>query len=174
MIPGGVTEDKIIDGVILREGGWSDRAEDSGGPTNFGITLETFRRWRGDSALGAHDLRNMAQAEARHIYAHEYIRKPGFDAIPDDHLRAHVIDFGVLHGQDTAARALQKALGVNQDAVIGPKTLAAIEALGAVRAGNRLMLARIRLQCRIVQRRPKDLANLNGWIGRAMEFYVEV
>lgn len=169
-----ITEDEIIDGLLLREGGWSDRAADSGGPTNFGITLKTFQRWRGDSRLTAADLRNMEQAEARLIYAREYIRKPGFNAIKDDHLRAHVIDFGVNSGQQTAAMALQRALGVNQDTVIGPKTLAAIEALGAVRASNRLMLARIRLQCRIVQRRPKDLANLNGWIGRAMEFYVEV
>lgn len=169
-----MTEDEIIDGLLLREGGYADRAEDSGGPTNFGITLETFRRWRGNSRLTAVDLRKMARAEARLIYAGEYIRKPGFDAIADDHLRAHVIDFGVNSGQQTAAMALQKALGVKQDAVLGPQTMAAIEALGAIRASNRLMLARIRLLCRIVIRRPENLANLNGWIERALKFYVEV
>lgn len=169
-----MTEDDIIDAIITREGGYSNRAEDSGGPTNFGITIRTLCNFRRDFTLTAADVKNMRRAEAVAIYRDEYIRAPGFDAITDPHLRAHVIDFGVLHGQGTAAMALQKVLGVRQDAIIGPQTLAAIGKMGAARCSNRLMLARIRLQCRIVKRRPKDLANLNGWVDRAIEFFLEV
>ena len=49
MTPGAVTQDEIIDGIIEREGGYSDRAEDSGGPTKFGIKLATtFREAHGE------------------------------------------------------------------------------------------------------------------------------
>lgn len=169
-----MTEDEIIAGVIAREGGYSNRAADSGGPTNFGITLVALQNWRGDSTLTARDVRALTRAEALTIYREEYIIKPGFDRIPDPVLRAHVVDFGVTSGQATAARMLQKVLGVRRDAVIGPQTLAAIAALGATRTSNRLMLERITLSGKIAQRRPKDLANLGGWLNRAMGFFVEI
>lgn len=169
-----MTEDEIIAGVIAKEGGYNDRADDSGGPTNFGVTLATWQAWRRDMSLTKYDLMRMERSEAEQIYRQDYIRKPGFDRIAHAHLRVHVIDFGVNSGQPTAARMLQKVLGVRQDTKIGPKTLGAIEAMGAVRVSNRLMLERIRLQGKICVRRPKDLANLNGWLGRSMTFFIEV
>lgn len=169
-----MTEDEIIAGVIAREGGYSNRAADSGGPTNFGITLATLREWRGDFTLTADDVLCISRREAEAIYRRDYIITPGFDRIPDPHLRAHVVDFGVTSGPATAALHLQKVLGVRRDAVIGPQTLAAIAAVGAARTSNRLMLERIRLSGKIAQRRPKDLANLGGWLNRCIGFFVEI
>jgi lysozyme family protein len=168
-----VTEDDIIAGVLAREGGYSNRAADSGGPTNFGITLAALQNWRGDSALTAHDVRALTRAEAQAIYRQEYIIKPGFDRIPDPHLRAHVVDFGVTSGPATAARMLQRVVGASPDGVLGPQTLAAIAALGATRVSNRLMLERIRLSGKIAQRRPKDIVHLGGWLNRCIGFFVE-
>lgn len=66
--------------VLEMEGGWSDDPHDPGGPTNQGITLETFAAWRGQrvtvhtrAALG--DALKVIPAETvRTIYEMRYWR----------------------------------------------------------------------------------------------------
>lgn len=168
----GMTDSEIIEAIIAREGGYVDNPADRGKATNFGITLETLRAYRRNPHLTADDVRRLNKNDARQIYRDEYIVKPSFHLITDDHLRAHVIDFGVNSGPRTAAKALQKILGVAQDGVIGPDTLAAIRRMGAIKASNLLMAARIRLYGKIVSRDASQAVFLNGWLDRALSFMI--
>ena len=171
MIPP-LTETQIIEGIISREGGYVDHAADRGGPTNFGITIARLRDWRGVQSLTANDVRLMRRGEAALIYSHDFIRQPGFHLIADDHLREHVIDFGVNSGPGTAARKLQQVAGAVQDGIIGPETLNAIRRMGVARVSNLLMAERIRFLGRIVSGDHSQAAFISGWLNRALEFMI--
>ena len=170
--PVSLTETQIIDAIIDREGGYVDHAADRGGPTNFGITMAKLREWRNDPNLTANDVRMMRRGEAALIYHSDYIKKPGFDLITHDVLRQQVIDFGVNSGPGTAARKLQKVLGVTQDGNLGPVSMAAIRRMGAAKANNLLMAERIKFMGKIVSTDHSQAAFINGWLNRALEFMI--
>lgn len=117
-----MTEIDILADVIQREGGWRDavqRPDKSWDPaTNWGITLETLRRWRQRDFPGAVvtevDLRQLTQLQASGIYQAMYVTEPGFTAanIPFEPLRVQLIDFGVNSGPERAVRWLQRILGL--------------------------------------------------------------
>lgn len=122
--PGG--HETIIDEILQREGSiYTDRPSDRGGPTKFGITLATLRRHQPGATAG--DVQNLSEDQARAIYETDYIVEPGFDRIPSP-LRELLIDFGVTSGPATAIKALQVAVGAEPDGIIGPKTLALLDA----------------------------------------------
>jgi len=165
----------LIADIITREGGFSDRSEDRGGPTKYGITLATLAEWRGHPVTRA-DVAALTREEAALIYAERYIRRPRFDQIADAALRELVIDTGVNHGAGRAGRWLQDAVnhltgaGLKVDGDVGPKTLAAVNAAHPRRLFARYLARRIRGYADFVQSSPDQLANLEGWNARAASF----
>lgn len=110
--------------VTLRwEGGYVDHPKDPGGCTNHGITRATLERWR-RAPVTCDDVRALTVAEARGIYRAHYWNALQADALPDG-LDLAVFDFAVNSGRRRAAEFLQRQLGVEDDGVIGPVTLAA-------------------------------------------------
>ena len=144
-----MTSDEIIDGVLQAEGSrFTNDPADPGGPTKFGITLATLRRWRrrggASQVVTAADVRALEEPEAREIYRHRYINDPGFDQLPEE-VQPFVVDTGVHFGPRTAAKQLQEAVGAKRDGVVGPKTLMAVELAVAVGGQFLVDLVRIRL-----------------------------
>lgn len=68
-------------------------------------------------------------AGAIEIYELEYWRATRADTLSIP-LGVFLFDAAVNHGQDTAVKLLQRAVGVPEDAVIGPVTLAAAQNTG--------------------------------------------
>lgn len=134
--------DGEIDRVLAREGGWSDRAEDKGGPTNLGITLATYSRWLGRGAR-VDELKALSVADARKIYMQFFVKDPGIDQLGSDALMAVMFDWAVNSGPAVPIRALQRQLGVVVDGVIGPQTLALAATRDGLRLGIRLILDRV-------------------------------
>lgn len=138
--------------VLEREGGYSNNPRDPGGATNLGITHRTLADWRKREpswSLPA-DVRQLTPYEAGRIYRAGYWDKVQGDLLPEG-LDLVVFDAAVNHGPARAARWLQQAVGVTQDGLIGPRTLAAmhskdkrdvvrefavLRALGYVATGN--------------------------------------
>lgn len=172
-----ITIEQIIDDLIEREGGYSDRSADKGGPTNWGITIRTLRNLRNNPNLTAQDVKRLTKDEARQIYQHEYIEAPKFNLVANDHLRIQLIDFGVNSGPDDAVKAMQRVIGVKEDGNIGPVTLAALKKFGYIRASNCVMRERVLhlgRQVRDDKRIPKgtNAENINGWLIRATDFMI--
>lgn len=121
-----MTVEAIIDGILEREGGYSDHPADRGGPTKYGITAKTLGLWR---HLGRHatraEVQALTEAEAREIYAAEYVHP--FRAVPMP-LQVLVVDWGVTTSRVTVVRALQEALQRRGhydgaiDGILGPQT----------------------------------------------------
>jgi lysozyme family protein len=166
-----MTIDELIAGVIVREGPFSHRAADRGGPTKYGITAATLGRWRqlGRDATAA-EVRALSTTEAGDIYRAWYVRP--FAAIADERIRVQCVDFAVTSGVATAAIALQRILGVDADGAVGPQTAAAAAAAGPHLA-NAYVAARCRYLERVVDHDPTQLANLHGWMRRAVSFFLE-
>jgi lysozyme family protein len=148
--------------VFHWEGGFSDHPSDPGGATNFGITQGTLAAWRG-KAVSREDVRALTRQEAGAIYRARYWDACRCDDLPAG-VDAMVFDAAVNHGPRQAALFLQRALGVSDDGVIGPQTLAAAARL---KPADTI--------CEIAARRMVFYARLNtlptfglGWARRLM------
>lgn len=117
--------------VLEMEGGFSDDPYDPGGPTNRGITLAEFARWKGmtpDATSRARlvdDLKRIPDNMVRDIYRARYWTPGQCEALPPALALMH-FDASVNHGVSGAARMLQQAAGTEADGEIGPQTLSAI------------------------------------------------
>jgi len=166
-----MTADEIIDGILQREGGYSDRVQDGGGPTNHGITAATLGAWRKLGRQATRDeVRALQSDEARDIYRQQYITAPRFDRVADARLRALLVDFGVHSGPVRAVKALQRAVDVPIDGVIGAQTLDALRQVDADEVYRAVLRERGELIAAILQRDKSQLTFAAGWLRRLMEF----
>ena len=98
-----------IDGVIGREGPYSNHKADRGGATAWGITEAVARAagWTGAMA-------DLSRETAIGIYHRRYWRAPGLDRIAplDVALAERLLDIGINMGPPTGIRFLQRALNV--------------------------------------------------------------
>lgn len=123
------TFEKVIGPIIDDfEKGYVHRSSkaDPGGPTNYGITLKTFRAWHGDPNLNSNALRVMPKSEAKQIYKEQYWLPIRADELPIG-VDFAVFDFAINSGPGRAVMTLQEVLKVKQDGVIGLITMSAIK-----------------------------------------------
>lgn len=71
-------KNKIIDKILVLEGGYVDDPADSGGATNFGITERVARA----NGYTGH-MRDLPRSKAAHIYAEKYWRSVHGDELHD-------------------------------------------------------------------------------------------
>ncbi|WP_445501818.1 glycoside hydrolase family 108 protein [Microvirga sp. G4-2] len=127
--------------VLQHEGGFVRHPRDSGGATNFGITLQTLSRARGYAA-SIDDVRHLTPEEAAAIYRHFYWDAVRADDVPRG-LDLALFDLAVNSGPDRAIMLLQKVLCVAVDGLIGPVTLEAARSTDAIDAIRRLTQERL-------------------------------
>ena len=119
--------------LIGNEGGISNSSDDPGGLTKYGISQRSYP---------GVDIANLTLDEAKAIYQRDYWDRAQCDRLPAG-IAFDVFDTAVNSGIGQAIRFLQRAVGVADDGVIGPMTLAAIsrvepEAIQARFNGQRL------------------------------------
>ena len=165
------TIDTILDAILEREGWptYTEHPNDRGGPTKGGITLRTLEGWRGRRCTRA-ELKRLKKTEALDILRRRYVEANGIDQIPAGALQAQMIDDAVLSGPMIAVTDLQRAVGTTDDGIIGPKTLAAVGALGLDAAAAQLTIARTLRLCQHVAKHPDQLVFLVGWVSRCLSF----
>jgi len=169
-------KDKIINAIIDVEGGYIDDPADSGGETNYGITVKVAR----DNGY-MDSMRDMPRSMAFDIYAARY-----WDAVCGDLLATlapavaeEVVDTAVNMGVKRAGQILQRALNalndrdrlysnIVTDGKIGPATINALKGYMVVRDEVILMKALNCLQgaayIALAERRKKDERFLYGWL----------
>ena len=152
----------IITEVINKEGPPSNDPIDAGGRTQFGISERSNPDAWADGKV--------TEEEARGIYEAKYVKGPRFDQIPDPHLRAHLVDFGVNSGPMIAIMKLQEILHVPVDGVIGPDTLYALSLVQSEKVNQVLVVKRVLLIGKIVVKHPPQAKFLIGWLTRALEW----
>lgn len=110
-----------IERILSHEGGYVNHPKDPGGETNWGITKRTA------VANGYHGaMRQMTREQAKEIYRKQFWLKNGCDKLPFA-VAYQYFDACVNHGRGNAVRFLQRAVGVADDGLLGPITLAAVK-----------------------------------------------
>lgn len=138
---------RVFAHVLGVEGGYSEDPYDPGGPTNLGITLAEFARWR-KVALGSEnfsalkaELRQLSREEAQSIYRANYWDAACCSLLPAG-IAAFHFDCAVNQGVGAASRMLQQAVSVAVDGAIGPITIAAARSASAATVLSRYADAR--------------------------------
>ncbi len=155
---------QVIEKIIEAEGGSiaTNDPSDGGGRTQYGISEKSNPEAWVDGKV--------TLEEAREIYFNKYVRGPGFDKIEDPKLLHQLVDFGVNSGPSISIKALQDALGLVQDGILGPNTLEAVRKSDLRQLNNRLVRSRCITLAKICVKNPTQLKYLVGWITRALEF----
>ena len=164
------TRDEIISKIIKNEGGYVNHPDDRGGPTKYGITLQTLRTKGGKPLANADDVMNLTVEEAAHIYDTYYVADPKFHLIDASPLLYLMVDSGVLHGPRTATKWLQQTVDSPPDGYMGPNTKAALEATGYNKAYKGVLQRRLDYTSMIVRRDHSQAVFIHGWIRRAAQF----
>lgn len=123
--------DAALAEVLKHEGGYVDHPRDPGGATNLGVTLATAKAADldvdGDGDVDKADVRALTPAKVAPVYKARYWDACECDKLPSG-VDLIVFDGAVNSGPARARRWLQQAVGAKTDGVIGPKTLAAVQA----------------------------------------------
>ena len=101
--------------VLAAEGGLVNNPKDPGGVTKFGISQRSYP---------ALDIRALTLDDAKAIYQRDYWTPIQGEALPAG-IDLLVLDHAVNAGPIRAVRMLQGLLGVPEDGLMGPITLAA-------------------------------------------------
>jgi len=152
--------------TLGNEGGYTNDAADAGGPTNWGITIHDYSRYLGRAATAA-EVRAMSKDVAEAIYKKWYWDILSLDGVNSQGVAMAMFDQGVVRGTGTIAKAVQRLVGEDDDAHIGVKTLAAINA-----HNPEALIQQIEAQAEqafqaIVNSHPSQRVFLNGWMNRA-------
>jgi len=118
--------DACLSFTFRHEGGYCNVPGDSGGPTNYGITIGTLSAFYGRICT-VEDVEKLSQEVAKLIYQRDYWNPTACGSLPAG-VDLMVFDFGVTAGPTTSVRMLQKLLGCVADGNAGAKTLAAVAA----------------------------------------------
>ena len=126
--------DRAFDRTIGHEGGYSEDPHDRGGKTKYGISQRAYPN---------EDIAALTLERAKTLYQRDYWRKIRGDELPEE-VALPLFDAAVNHGVKTAIRMMQRAVGVRDDGVIGPRTLEAAHLIEPARfvarfLGDRLM-----------------------------------
>lgn len=162
--------------LMNNEGYYSDDPNDAGGKTKYGISSRFLQQGFKNGSLyldldfngkiDDNDIYVMNVEHAKHIYFFEFWKK--VEKIKHPELSIKVFDTSVNIGSKKAIKILQKLVGVQQDGIIGEKTLAAIDEKNA----NKILADYCNEQALYYYKiafynKPKSDKFLRGWLNRA-------
>ncbi|OXA69655.1 hypothetical protein B0A58_15335 [Flavobacterium branchiophilum NBRC 15030 = ATCC 35035] len=134
---------KVAPIILKHEGGYVNDPDDSGGETNKGITIGTFKQYAKED-LGieptSENLKKITDDQATIIYRKRYWEPKGFCKIEDDKVSLMIYDWTITSGG--AAKKVQELLidefdkKITADGGIGSKT---IEAINSVEDQDKLL-----------------------------------
>lgn len=165
--------DLLVEETIYVEGAYVDHPMDRGGPTKYGITLDTLKQYHfevenyiSDSDNLLVHLKALTKEKAIKIYFWLF-RKHGAMYIKEKEMQRLLFDSCVHHGP-RAKKWLQKIIHVKQDGIIGPITIAAYEESRGTY--NKFLSKRFNFIAQIVERDHTQAVFLEGWINRVVGF----
>ena len=125
--------------LVGNEGGYVNDPKDPGGETKFGISKRAYPDV---------DIANLTLEQAQAIYLRDYWNRARCDDLPPA-IAYLVFDCAVNSGIGQSIRFLQRAIGVADDGLIGPMTLAAVNRVDAESLASRFLGQRLEFMTRL-------------------------
>lgn len=168
---------KLAPFILKWEGGFVDDPLDRGGATNMGVTMGTWRSVGydkdGDGDIDVEDLRLLSRNDViERVLRPHYWNRWRADQITNQSVANILVDWVWASGAHGIKRP-QKLLGVTADGVVGPKTLAALNAQDPMELFFRIKNERIRFINEICAANPSQNRFRKGWINRIEDLKYE-
>lgn len=156
--------------ILSFEGGYVNHPNDKGGPTNKGVTIATWRRVGydkdGDGDIDVDDLRLLTDKDVvERVMRPHYWNRWRADEIRSQSLANILVDWVWASGKHGIVIP-QRLLGVTADGVVGPKTLAALNARNDQEFFKELKARRTAFIESICNQTPSQRAFRAGWLRR--------
>lgn len=160
--------------VLKDEGGFVDDRQDSGGATNFGISLRWLKslpdlpKVFSCSDIGIETIQQLTREQAIFLYRHYFWDPYHYERILDQRIATKVFDFTVNAGSHASHTALQWALRASGhdkipiDGILGEYTFKAVNGANA-----QVLLAAFRSEIAGYYRGLKNPHFESGWLARA-------
>jgi lysozyme family protein len=155
------------------EGGYqdehNDRANWSSGQIGVGTLVGTKYGITAVDMPGV-DIKNLTLEAAENWYLTttkpQHFNNPLYAQIESQVVHNKLFDMGVLFGVGTAVAVLQLTLGLKQDCVFGPVTLAAVNATSPDSLLDKYKTNMVTHAFNVAAKNPEERGNLPGWSRR--------
>lgn len=159
---------KLVPFILKWEGGYSedktDRGNKNNGCTNKGITLDTYRTFYGKDK-NCNDLKKISTKEWIHIFKFGFWNKCKADDISSQSVANIIVDW--LWGSGiTSIKHIQRIVSVDDDGVVGEKTIEAINKCNPKALFLQIKAERTSFYNGIVKNHPEQKKYLKGWMNR--------
>lgn len=161
---------KLAPFIFSWEGGYVNDPLDLGGETNMGVTIGTWKQvgkdLNGDGLINGEDLKLLDKD-----LIIDCVLKPHYwdrwqaDQIKNQSIANILVDWVWASGSHGIKRP-QRILGVTADGIVGPKTIAAINAADAAKLFELIKTDRLKFIDEIVAARPANKRFEKGWKNR--------
>lgn len=158
--------------ILEHEGGYVNHPNDPGGETNYGISLRFLKGIKledgdidNDNDIDIDDIQSLTLSDVENIYMLYFWLPLNLGGLTNEMLKLHIFDHGVNAGVATAAKMIQRLIGLKDDGLIGPMTCKAINQSKEPLV-DLYKQERIKYYDRIIEKNPKLSVFRNGWINR--------
>ena len=146
--------------IIPNEGGYSDKINDRGGKTKYGISQKAYKY---------EDIEKLTRERANAIIYRDFYTWNGLNKLPYS-IRGFVVDYGMPTSPLNAIRTVHKVLGLPTGNIIGKETLSKLKQFSNDDYEQFLVDYKqemLEYYRNIVQKDSSQKGNLAGWISRA-------
>ena len=154
--------------ILKWEGGFVNDPHDSGGATNMGVTFATYAIYckkKGYSQPTVQRLRNISKDQVTDILKVMYWDRWKADQINSQSVANALVDWvwcSGVHG----IKIPQRALGLKNDGIVGPISLAAVNNADPKKLFDTIQDERELFLIDIADRRPTQRRFIKGWLNR--------
>ena len=156
--------------ILKWEGGFVNDPADLGGATNMGVTIGAWKSCGydkdGDGDIDVDDLRLLTREDVvNRVLKPHYWDRWKADDIKSQSVANILVDWVWASGAH-GIKIPQRLLGVSVDGIVGPKTLAAVNARNPRELFDMIKIARFDFIEDICRKRPANSKFKRGWMNR--------
>lgn len=161
---------KLAPFILKWEGGFVNDPDDLGGATNMGVTIGVWKSCGydkdGDGDIDVDDLHLLTREDVvNRVLKPHYWDRWKADEIKSQSVANILVDWAWASGVH-GIEIPQRLLGVKVDGIVGPKTLAAVNAKNPRELFDMIKIARFDFIEDICRQRPTNNKFKRGWMNR--------